>query len=118
MLGGETCMLKDDTEFFRIIYHFFADGTKLTYAAIGVGLLVAFLYFRIFFRDVSGFGEDADKAGKIPIVDKDYDYVNSKWSGEDLGLDTNFGRVRGCCVLSVARLVSAFIQMRHDSFTA
>jgi hypothetical protein len=77
-------MLKNDIEFFRIIYHFFADGTKLTYAAIGFGLFVAFLYFRIFFRDISGFEEDADKAGKIPIVDKDYDYVDSKWSGEKI----------------------------------
>jgi hypothetical protein len=75
-------MLKDDQEFFWILYRFFADGTKLTYAAMGVGLLVAFLYFRIFFRDVSGFEEDIDKSEKIPIVDKDY--VESKWSGNKI----------------------------------
>ena len=77
-------MLKDDLEFFRIIYHFFADGTKLMYAAIGVGLLVAFLYFRTFFRDASGFEDDVEKSNKIPILDADYDYVDSKWSSEKI----------------------------------
>jgi len=77
-------MLKNDAEFFRIIYHFFADGTKLTYAAIGVAVFVAFLYFGLFFRGVSGFEDDADKAGKIPIIDRDYDYVESKWSSEKI----------------------------------
>jgi len=73
--------IKDDAEFLRVIYHFFADADRRTWAAIGCGLFVAFLYFRIFFRDVSGFEEDVDKSGKIPIVDEDYDYVDSKWSG-------------------------------------
>ena len=52
-------MFKDNIEFFRIIYNFFAHGSKLTYAALGVGLLMAVLYFRIFFRDVDGFMERA-----------------------------------------------------------
>jgi len=77
-------MFKDDIEFIRIIYRFFADGTKLTYAAIGVGLLVAFLYFRMFFGSVSGFEEDVENSGKTPILDKDYDYVESKWSGQKI----------------------------------
>jgi len=77
-------MLKNDMEFFRIIYHFFKDATLLTYAAIGVGLVVAFLYFTIFFRDVSGFEDDVEKSNKIPILDADYDYVDSKWSGEKI----------------------------------
>ena len=97
-------MLKNDIEFFRIIYHFFADGTKLAYAAIGVGLLVAFLYFRIFFRDASGFEEDADKAGKIPIVDRDYDYVDAKWSGE---------KIWGWLLLSVGCGIAAYYQLPH-----
>jgi hypothetical protein len=78
--GGEVYMLKNDMEFFRIIYRFFADGTKLKYSAIGIGLLVAFLYFKIFFRDSSGFEEEAENAGKMPIVNRDYDYVETQWS--------------------------------------
>ncbi len=50
-------MFKADAEFFRMIYNFFAHGTKLTYAAMGVGLLLAVLYFRIIFKDFSGFQE-------------------------------------------------------------
>jgi len=76
--------IKDDVEFLWGIYHFFAGADRRTWAAIGCGLLVAFLYFRIFFRDISGFEEDVDKSGKIPIVDQDYDYVDSKWSGNKI----------------------------------
>jgi hypothetical protein len=77
-------MLKNDAEFFRMIYHFFVDGTKLTYAAMGVAVVVAILYFGLFFRGFSGFKDDAEKAGKIPILDSDYDYVESKWSKEKI----------------------------------
>ena len=38
------------------------------------------MYFSVFFRGASGFREDVDKAGKIPVVDRDYDYVESKYS--------------------------------------
>jgi hypothetical protein len=30
------------------------SGTKITYAALGVGLLIGFIMFRLFFRNVSG----------------------------------------------------------------
>lgn len=73
-------MLNAYSEFFRTIYDFFAHGTKLTYASMGVGLLVAILYLRIFFRNPSGFADDWNKEGKIPLVDKDYDYVEQQWS--------------------------------------
>jgi hypothetical protein len=32
-----------------------ASGTKLTYAAIGAGLLVFVILFRLFFKDIPGF---------------------------------------------------------------
>jgi hypothetical protein len=95
-------MLKDDLEFFRIIYRFFADGTRLTYAALGVGLLVAVLYFRIFFRNVDGFEEDADKAGKIPILNQDYDYVESKWS---------HNKIMIWLVISIGSGIAAYYQL-------
>jgi hypothetical protein len=50
-------MFHDFIEFFRMIYGFFAHATGLTYAAIGVGLFMAVLYFRIIFEDFSGFRE-------------------------------------------------------------
>ena len=34
--------------------HWAASGTKLTYAAIGVGLVVALILFKIFFKDFPG----------------------------------------------------------------
>ncbi|MGC9940262.1 MAG: hypothetical protein ABSE48_00405 [Verrucomicrobiota bacterium] len=95
-------MLKSDLEFFKIIYHFFADGTRLTYAAMGVAVFVACLYFGIFFSDFSGFEEDVDKAEKIPIVDPDYDYVESKWSS---------GKITIWILLSVGSGILAYHQL-------
>lgn len=88
-------MLNDDLEFFKIIYRFFADGTKLTYAAIGISLFVAFLYFRIFFRDVAGFEEDVENtAGN--------DHVNSRWSN---------GKITVWLLLSVGCGIAAYYQL-------
>ena len=95
-------MLKDDLEFFRIIYRFFADGNRLTYAALGVGLLVAVLYFRIFFRDVAGFEDDVSKSERLPIINKNYDYVDSKWSGNKIMI---------WVILSVGSGIAAYYQL-------
>ena len=73
-------MIKDNIEFLRIIYRFFADGTKTTYVAIGVGLVIAVLYFRVFFRDRSGFATDVSNAAKNPYTDRSFDYVDARWS--------------------------------------
>ena len=73
-------MLEECQSFVRMTVHFFADSTRLTWAAIGIALLVAFLYFGLFFRGVSGFAEDVKTAGKEPLADSGYDYVDSKWS--------------------------------------
>jgi len=77
-------MLHSLKEFFSIPVQFFQQAGKLHYAAIGIGLLVAFLYFRLFFRDASGFSDDVDKAGKIPLLDRDYDFVEKKWSNNKI----------------------------------
>ena len=77
-------MFHDDAEFSRIIYSFFAHGTKTTYAAMGVGLVAAILYFRIFFGSPSGFEDDVDKATKVPIADKNYDCVDRQWSKDKI----------------------------------
>ena len=95
-------MLHDLKEFYLILVHFFQRAGKQHYAAIGVGLLVAFLYFRIFFRDTSGFGEDVETAGKIPLVDRDYDYVESKWS---------YNKIIIWILLSVGSGVLAYYQL-------
>jgi len=77
-------MLKSDAEFLRrighSICHFFASGTRLTYAAIGVGVLVAFLYFGAFFRNIHGFVDDLDEAGKSSEFNFPSDKVNRGWS--------------------------------------
>src|SRR5689334_1636490 len=71
-------------ELFRFIYNLFAHGDKRTYAAIGIGVFVAFLYFGAFFRNASGFKDDAEKAAGMPVVDGDYDYVETQWSKEKI----------------------------------
>ena len=50
-------MLKNDAQFFQMIYDFFVHATGLTYAAISVGVFMAILYFRIIFEDWEGFKE-------------------------------------------------------------
>ena len=61
-------------------FHLLNGASKLTYVATGVGLLVAFLYFKLFFGDRGGFKQDVENDAKIPILDKDYDHVESQWS--------------------------------------
>jgi hypothetical protein len=95
-------MLHDLKEFLLIAVQFFQRAGKQQYAAMGVGLVVAFLYFRIFFGDASGFAEDVDKAGKIPIVDQDYDYVEKRWSKE---------KIMVWILLSLGSAVLAFYQL-------
>ncbi|MFZ1073476.1 MAG: hypothetical protein WAO21_08580 [Verrucomicrobiia bacterium] len=85
-----------------MIFHFFANGTKLTYAAIGVGLLIAVLYFKLFFKDLSGFEDDAENASNIPMVDPDYDYVDSRWSN---------GKITIWILLSVGSGIIAYYQL-------
>jgi hypothetical protein len=60
--------------------HALAGASKLTYAAIGIGLLVALLYFKLIFGDRGGFKQDVENDAKIPLLDKDYDFVDSRWS--------------------------------------
>ena len=40
-------------------------ASRLTYASIGVGLLIAFLYFKLFFKNSTGFAEDTENAAKM-----------------------------------------------------
>jgi hypothetical protein len=42
-----------------------AGASRLTYASVGVGLLTAFFYFKIFFKDSATFAEDAENAAKM-----------------------------------------------------
>src|SRR6476659_8823084 len=46
-------------------FHIMTGASRLTYASIGIALLVAFLYFKLFFTDLSGFEEDAKNVGKL-----------------------------------------------------
>lgn len=62
-------MLKDDLEFFRIIYRFFADADKLMWASIGVAAFVGFLYFRFFFPKRDGFDD---------LPEDDYQWFKTK----------------------------------------
>ena len=67
-------MLKDDLEFFRIIYRFFADADRLTWSSIGVTVVVGFLYFRLFFPRRDGFDDTAPDYSKGP----DYEWLKGK----------------------------------------
>ena len=53
-------------------------------AAVAVGLLVAVLYFRIIFGSFFGFWKDVENDNKIPLLDKDFDYVESRWSHDKI----------------------------------
>ena len=60
------------------------SAPKLTYAAVGVAVFVALLYFKLFFGDRDGFRQDVRNSAKSPILDPilggDYDSVDSHWS--------------------------------------
>src|SRR5262245_52248266 len=65
-------MFGSATEGLTHLIQIIAGASKLTYASIGVGLLVAVLYFKLFFKDAAGFREDSEKAAK--------GYWYSKWA--------------------------------------
>ena len=67
-------MLKDDLEFFRIIYRFFVDADKLTWTAIGLSALVGFFFFRAFFPKKDGFNDLPDDFTQGP----DYQWLRLK----------------------------------------
>jgi hypothetical protein len=54
---ADTSMLKDDQEFFRTIYQFFASANRLTWTSIGVTVMMGFLYVRLFFPKPNGFND-------------------------------------------------------------
>jgi hypothetical protein len=64
-------VLKNVLDLFRIIYRFFADADRLTWASIGVTLVVAVLYFRLFFPQKDGFNDIPDDYTKGP----DYEWL-------------------------------------------
>jgi len=66
-------MFKDDLEFFRMVYRFFADADRLTWASIGVTVVVGFLYFRLFFPRRDGFDDLPDD------YSTGIDYQWAKW---------------------------------------
>lgn len=69
--------LKDSlTRFIHVV----TVASRATHAAVGVALLVAFLYFKIFFRRAGSFEEDLENSSKQSLLDRDYDYVDQEWS--------------------------------------
>jgi len=55
-------MFNDIKELIVHLWHVLATTPRLGCASIGVGLLIAVIYFKLFFRDVEGFGEDVDRS--------------------------------------------------------
>src|SRR6266550_1642475 len=71
----------------KSVLHWTSSATgvpPLTCAAVGVGLLVAVLYFKLFFGNFRGFGKDVGNSGSDPLLDDDYDYVESQWSSNKI----------------------------------
>jgi hypothetical protein len=60
------------------LLHVLMSASKLTYASVGVGLLVAFLYFKIFFQDASQFEEDAKNTARLEYMRR-RSYVPFGW---------------------------------------
>jgi hypothetical protein len=77
-------MLNDLREFVMIFVEFFRNADKLTYAAIGVGVVVAALYFKIIFGGFSGFKDDVNKTGQTRIGHNSYDRVEGKWASHKI----------------------------------
>ena len=55
-------------------------ANRLTVVSVGIGILVAFLYFQAFFRDASGFGLDVEEAAKPAWWLFGCNRVDSEWS--------------------------------------
>lgn len=90
-------------------------ASKLTYASIGVGLLIAFLYFKLFFRDSAGFAEDAERAAKMQwwrewvFWHRGSEYVDYQWS--EMKVLIWIGISVGSGILAYYQLLGWFPQM-------
>ena len=69
--------IKDDIEFIKIIFHFFADAGKTKWTAIAISGSLAILYFRIFFPRRSGFNDTSEDYTQGP----DYGWFKIKVVG-------------------------------------
>lgn len=66
------------TEFGLAIVDFFVHGTRAMYAAIGIGLVMAIVYFGIFFKDLSDF-QDAWSDFSRGLVSRQFSGRISFW---------------------------------------
>jgi hypothetical protein len=66
--------------------HSVTGVSPLTCAAVGVGLVVAVVCFEMIFGGIGGFRQDIDNDAKIPLLDKDYDYVESRRSHNKISI--------------------------------
>ena len=55
-------------------------ASRLSYAAIGVGVVIAFLYFKIMFRAPGTFGQDVENAREPWIIEREY--WRRLWDGQ------------------------------------
>jgi hypothetical protein len=101
-------MLNNLEESLVRLLHVVSSASRLTYASVGVGLAVAFLYFRLFFKDLSGFAEDSKNVtrlwplGGLLLLFRPDAYDECQWSR--LKLLIWLGLSVGCGVLAYYQL--------------
>ena len=103
------------------ILHALTGASRLTYASVGVGLLIALLYFKLFFRDSAGFTEDTENAAKAFWLRRwvfwypNSQYVDYKWS--EMKVLIWIGLSVGSGILAYYQLPGWFPQVFQYSLT-
>jgi hypothetical protein len=86
------------------------NASKLTYASVGIGLLLAYLYFRIFFQDRSEFKEDTKNAAKFFWMRKSY-YWPFRWLYDEDDFQWSAMKLFVWVALSVGCGILAYYQL-------
>jgi hypothetical protein len=90
------------------------NNPRLTYASVGIGVAIAVLYFRVFFRDGSQFKDDAENAAKgywmrhsfLSPLRWIYDGTEIQWS--EMKIIIWIGLSVGCGILAYHELPEWF----------
>jgi hypothetical protein len=77
-------MVADIKDFFVILFQFYTGPTIVVLTPLALCTVITFLYFKMFFRNVEGFKNDVENAGRIPFYNKDYNFAESLWSFEKI----------------------------------
>jgi hypothetical protein len=103
-------MLEDIKHCLMQVHHILVSTSRLTYASIGVGLLVAFLYFKVFFQDASQFEDDVENTAKLEYMKRSW-FFPFRWLNDSMDFQWSELKIFIWIGISVGSSILAYYQL-------